>query len=365
MILKIFVETQLKNSVQGEASCSRSPSRISHQTRITLEHFTFHKVLGKGSYGKVFLAELKGSEAWFAVKALKKDKMLKKKNVEYPMVEKRVLALAWDNPFLTHLYSTFQTKEHLFFVMEYQNGGDLKFHLKLRGRFDLKRATFYAAEIVCGLQFLHGKGIIHRDLKLGNVMLDGEGHIKLADFGICKENISGRNLATSFCGTPQYMAPEIIRGNRYSFSVDWWSFGVLVYMMLIGKHPFTGDDKLEIYKSVCRGKPHLPSSITWNARNMLKRLFRRDPFHRLGVVGNIRRQLFFWTINWSALERREIEPPYKPNMKSPNDCRNVDRKYLRELPLMSQCEKGVGDSMDQNAFAGFSFINQSMEHLQK
>ncbi|XP_076872215.1 protein kinase C delta type-like, partial [Brachyhypopomus gauderio] len=364
-ILKIFVETDLKISPQGEASSSRPLSRISHQTRITLEHFTFHKVLGMGGFGKVFLAELKGSEAWFAVKALKKDKVLKKKNVEYPMVEKRVLALAWDNPFLTHLYSTFQTKEHLFFVMEYVNGGDLYFHLKLQRRFDLDRATFYAAEIVCGLQFLHGKGIIYRDLKLKNVLLNGDGHIKLADFGLCKENVFGDNLATSCCGTTYYMAPEIILDKRYSFSVDWWSFGVLVYGMLIGKHPFTGDDKLKVYESILRGKPHLPLSITWNARNMLKRLFKRDPSHRLGVVDNIRGQPFFKNVNWSALERREIEPPYKPKVKSPNDCRNVDRKYLRELPLLSQCEKGVGDSMDQNAFAGFSFINQSMEHLQK
>ncbi|XP_076840684.1 protein kinase C delta type-like isoform X1 [Brachyhypopomus gauderio] len=346
-----------------EGSSSRPPSRTSHQTRMTAEHFTFHKVLGQGGYGKVFLAELKCSGDWFAVKSLKKDKVLKDDDVEDTMVEKRVLALAWDNPFLTHLYSTFQTKEHLFFVMEYLNGGDLNFHIEEKGRFDLYRATFYAAEIVCGLQFLHGKSIIHRDLKSDNVMLDRDGHIKIADFGLCKENVFGDNLATTICGTPQYMAPEIILGEEYSFSVDWWSFGVLVYEMLIGDLPFDGDDEYELYESILNDTPHFPHWITVDTRDMLKRLFERDPSRRLGVVGNIRGQSFFKSVDWSALERRKLEPPYKPKVTSPNDCSNFDQEILSEEPHLSQCEEGTVDAMDQSAFAGFSFMNQSMEHL--
>ncbi|XP_076874560.1 protein kinase C delta type-like [Brachyhypopomus gauderio] len=346
-----------------EGSSPRPPSRISHQTRITAEHFTFLNVLGKGAYGKVFLAELKGSEACFAVKALRKDVVLKNDNVEYTMVEKRVLTLAWDCPFLTHLYSTFQTKEHLFFVMEYLNGGDLMFHLMEKGCFDLARATFYAAEIVCGLQFLHGKGIIYRDLKLDNVLLDGDGHIKIADFGMCKENVFGNDLATTFCGTLSYIAPEILLEKRYSFSVDWWSFGVLLYGMLLGHPPFGGEDEGELLECIRSGPVYFPRSITVPAKNMLKQLLEQDPSHRLGVEGNIRSQSFFKTINWSALERREIEPPYKPKVTSPNDCRNFDQEMLDQKPLLSQCEKGLGDSMDQSVFAGFSFIDQRMEHL--
>uniref|UniRef100_A0A7N8X6V6 Protein kinase C n=1 Tax=Mastacembelus armatus TaxID=205130 RepID=A0A7N8X6V6_9TELE len=342
---------------------NQSGSRITHLTKINVDNFIFHKVLGKGSFGKVLLAELKGCGEYFAVKALKKDVVLMDDDVECTMVEKRVLALAWENPFLTHLYSTFQTKEHLFFVMEYLNGGDLMFHIQDKGRFELYRAMFYSAEIVCGLQFLHSKGIIYRDLKLDNVMLDHEGHIKIADFGMCKENVFGENRATTFCGTPDYIAPEILLGQKYSFSVDWWSFGVLLYEMLVGQSPFHGDDEDELFESIRMDTPHYPRWINKEAKDLLERLFERDPSRRLGVVGNIRLHPFFKTITWQALENREVEPPFKPKVKAPNDCSNFDREFLSEKPRLSYSDKNFIDSMDQSAFAGFSFINPKMEHL--
>uniref|UniRef100_A0A6Q2YWF0 Protein kinase C n=1 Tax=Esox lucius TaxID=8010 RepID=A0A6Q2YWF0_ESOLU len=326
-------------------------------------NFVFHKVLGKGSFGKVLLAELKGQGEWFAIKALKKDVVLMDDDVECTMVEKRVLALAWDNPFLTHLYSTFQSKEHLFFVMEYLNGGDLMFHIQEKGRFDLYRAMFYSAEIICGLQFLHSKGIIYRDLKLDNVMLDHSGHVKIADFGMCKENVFGENRATTFCGTPDYIAPEILLGQMYSFSVDWWSFGVLLYEMLIGQSPFHGDDEDELFESIRMDTPHYPRWITKEAKDLMERLFERDSTRRLGVVGNIRSHPFFKTISWPALERREVDPPFRPKVKAPNDCSNFDREFLSEKPRLSHGDKNFMDSMDQSAFAGFSFINPDMELL--
>uniref|UniRef100_A0A669CYK7 Protein kinase C n=1 Tax=Oreochromis niloticus TaxID=8128 RepID=A0A669CYK7_ORENI len=311
----------------------------------------------------VLLAELKGRGEYFAVKALKKDVVLMDDDVECTMVEKRVLALAWENPFLTHLYSTFQTKEHLFFVMEYLNGGDLMFHIQEKGRFELYRATFYSAEIICGLQFLHSKGIIYRDLKLDNVMLDCDGHIKIADFGMCKENVFGDNRATTFCGTPDYIAPEILLGQKYSFSVDWWSFGVLLYEMLIGQSPFHGDDEDELFESIRMDTPHYPRWISKESKDLLERLFERDPTRRIGIVGNIRLHPFFKSINWQALEMREVEPPFKPKVKAPNDCSNFDREFLSEKARLSYSDKNFIDSMDQSAFAGFSFMNPKMEHL--
>ncbi|KAM5231101.1 protein kinase C delta type isoform 6-T10 [Hipposideros larvatus] len=332
-------------------------------TRCNIENFIFHKVLGKGSFGKVLLAELKGKKEFFAVKALKKDVVLIDDDVECTMVEKRVLALAWENPFLTHLFSTFQTKDHLFFVMEFLNGGDLMYHIQDKGRFELYRATFYAAEIVCGLQFLHSKGIIYRDLKLDNVMLDRDGHIKIADFGMCKENIVGEKQASTFCGTPDYIAPEILQGQKYSFSVDWWSFGVLLYEMLIGQSPFHGDDEDELFESIRVDTPHYPRWITKESKDILEKLLERDPTKRLGVTGNIKIHPFFKTINWTLLEKRQVEPPFKPKVKSPGDYSNFDQEFLNEKARLSYSDKNLIDSMDQTAFAGFSFMNPKFERL--
>ncbi|KAM9182558.1 protein kinase C delta type isoform 1-T2 [Mergus octosetaceus] len=346
-----------------EGSTAKTASRIASRRKFNIDSFVFHKVLGKGSFGKVLLAELKGKNEFFAIKALKKDVVLIDDDVECTMVEKRVLALAWENPFLTHLYCTFQTKDHLFFVMEFLNGGDLMFHIQDKGRFDLYRATFYGAEIVCGLQFLHSKGIIYRDLKLDNVMLDKEGHIKIADFGMCKENVVGENKASTFCGTPDYIAPEILQGLRYTFSVDWWSFGVLLYEMLIGQSPFHGDDEDELFESIRVDTPHYPRWITKESKDILEKLFERDPTRRLGITGNIRDHPFFKTINWAALEKREVDPPFKPKVKSASDYNNFDREFLNEKPRLSYSDKNLIESMDQSAFDGFSFINPKFEQI--
>ncbi|KAJ8788056.1 hypothetical protein J1605_022617 [Eschrichtius robustus] len=332
-------------------------------TKCSIENFTFLKVLGKGSFGKVLLAELKGKKEFFAIKALKKDVVLIDDDVECTMVEKRVLALSGENPFLTHLFCTFQTKDHLFFVMEFLNGGDLMYHIQDKGRFELYRATFYAAEIVCGLQFLHQKGIIYRDLKLDNVMLDRDGHIKIADFGMCKENMFGDKQASTFCGTPDYIAPEILQGLKYSFSVDWWSFGVLLYEMLIGQSPFHGDDEDELFESIRVDSPYYPRWITRESKDILEKLLERDTTRRLGVTGNIKIHPFFKPINWALLEKRAVEPPFKPRVRSPGDYSNFDQEFLNEKPRLSYSDKDLIDSMDQTAFAGFSFVNPKFEGL--
>ncbi|KAK6482557.1 protein kinase C theta type-like [Huso huso] len=331
--------------------------------KYTIDDFTLHKMLGKGSFGKVFLAELKSKNQFFAVKALKKDVVLMDDDVECTMVEKRVLSLAWEHPFLTHLHCTFQTKENLFFVMEYLNGGDLMFHIQNCHKFEIPRARFYAAEIVCGLQFLHSKGIVYRDLKLDNVLLDKDGHIKIADFGMCKENMYEEARTCTFCGTPDYIAPEILLGQKYGSSVDWWSFGVLLYEMLIGQSPFHGNDEEELFQSIRTDDPFYPRWLPKDAREILIKLFVREPEQRLGVKGSIRQHAFFREINWQALENREIEPLFKPRVRSPDDCSNFDTEFLNEKPKLSCADRTLINSVDQTMFSNFSFVNPKMDRL--
>uniref|UniRef100_A0AAX7UAX9 Protein kinase C n=1 Tax=Astatotilapia calliptera TaxID=8154 RepID=A0AAX7UAX9_ASTCA len=370
------IETDYQGvSWEGPGDVSRSVSEVlpeeplyavprkDHQPKFTIDDFTLHKMLGKGSFGKVFLAELKRSGEFFAVKALKKDVVLMDDDVECTMVERRVLSLAWENPFLTHLYCTFQTKENLFFVMEYLNGGDLMFHIQNCHKFDLHRATFYAAEIICGLQFLHSKGIIYRDLKLDNVLLDLDGHIKIADFGMCKENMQDDVRTSTFCGTPDYIAPEILLGQKYNSSVDWWSFGVLLYEMLIGQSPFHGRDEEELFQSIRTDTPIYPNWLSKAAKDILIKLFVREPEERLGTKGNIRHHSFFSSTDWNALEQRQVPAPFTPTITSPSDCSNFDKEFINEKPRLSCADRTLINSVDQTMFRNFSFVNPGMVRI--
>ncbi|XP_051911868.1 protein kinase C theta type [Hippocampus zosterae] len=332
------------------------------QPKFSIDDFVLHKMLGKGSFGKVFLAQLKRSGGFYAIKALKKDVVLMDDDVECTMVERRVLSLAWENPFLTHLHCSFQTKENLFFVMEYLNGGDLMFHIQKCHKFDLRRSTFYAAEIVCGLQFLHSRGIIYRDLKLDNVLLDSEGHIKIADFGMCKEKMSEEARTSTFCGTPDYIAPEILLGQKYNSSVDWWSFGVLLYEMLTGQSPFHGRDEEELFQSIRTDAPAYPRWLSADAKDILIKLFVREPDERLGVKGNVRLHAFFGATDWRAVECRKVAPPFRPALTSPDDCSNFDKEFIDEKPRLSCADRALMNSVDQSMFRNFSVVNPGMAH---
>nr|CAI5857550.1 unnamed protein product [Callosobruchus analis] len=331
---------------------------------IGLSDFHFVKVLGKGSFGKVMLAEKRNSDEVYAVKVLKKDVIIQDDDVDCTMTEKRILALAANHPFLTALHSCFQTRDRLFFVMEYVNGGDLMFQIQRAKKFDEPRARFYAAEVTLALQFLHRHGVIYRDLKLDNILLDVDGHCKLADFGMCKEGILEGVTTSTFCGTPDYIAPEILQELEYGASVDWWALGVLMYEMMAGQPPFEADNEDDLFESILHDDVLYPVWLSKEAVSILKGFMTKNPSKRLGCVtahggeAAIQTHPFFKDMDWTALEQRRVKPPFRPRIKSRKDVTNFDAEFTREEPVLTPVSNEVLQSINQDEFQGFSIVNR-------
>ncbi|KAI0533018.1 serine/threonine-protein kinase gad8 [Xylaria digitata] len=326
--------------------------------RLNISDFELLKVIGKGSFGKVMQVRKKDTHRIYALKTIRKAKIISRSEVAHTLAERSVLAQI-NNPFIVPLKFAFQSPEKLYFVLAFVNGGELFYHLSKEGRFDINRSRFYTAELLCALECLHGFNVIYRDLKPENILLDYQGHIALCDFGLCKLEMRDEDHTNTFCGTPEYLAPELLLGQGYNKTVDWWTLGVLLYEMLTGLPPFYDENTNEMYRKISSEPLHFPSSdvVPPAAKDLLTKLLNRDPTQRLGANGSveIKSHPFFHAIDWRKLLQRKYEPSFKPNVASALDTTNFDPEFTSEAPQDSYVDDPVIPPSMQHEFIGFSY----------
>uniref|UniRef100_A0A7N6B5B8 non-specific serine/threonine protein kinase n=1 Tax=Anabas testudineus TaxID=64144 RepID=A0A7N6B5B8_ANATE len=336
--------SQIENVNEEEMDTS-----ISHYKRKTMNDFDYLKLLGKGTFGKVILVREKASGTYYAMKILKKEVIIAKDEVAHTLTESRVLKNT-RHPFLTSLKYSFQTKDRLCFVMEYVNGGELFFHLSRERVFSEDRTRFYGAEIVSALDYLHSAKIVYRDLKLENLMLDKDGHIKITDFGLCKEGITDTATMKTFCGTPEYLAPEVLEDNDYGRAVDWWGLGVVTYEMMCGRLPFYNQDHEKLFELILMEEIKFPRTLSADAKSLLSGLLIKDPNKRLGGgpddAKEIMRHSFFGTVDWQDVYDKKLVPPFQPQVSSETDTRYFDEEFTAQTITITPPEKYDEDGMD-------------------
>ena len=322
-------------------------ARAGGKKRVGLKDFERIRVLGKGAFGKVILAREKKTGEVYAMKILKKTHVVNKRQVEHTMSERYVLGRT-KHPFIVGMHYAFQTNEKLIFVLDYCAGGDLYYHISRAGHLPLDRARFYTAELVEALAHLHSRGVVYRDLKPENVMMDMDGHVKLVDFGLSKQGITNPvSGAHSYCGTPEYLAPEVMTEQAfrsYGTAIDWWSLGALLYEMLTGLPPWYNRDRKKMFAGIRAGELRFPETMPADAQSLLRALLCRNPRQRLGAtqdgVDQIRQHPFFKNIDWKALVKRQIHAPWKPQAETSQDAEKMSLIYFDKvftrLPINSE-----------------------------
>eukprot|EP00079_Xenopus_tropicalis_P036594 XP_017950365.1 PREDICTED: protein kinase C delta type-like [Xenopus tropicalis] len=298
-----------ENSATSERGSELKRPRVEEELPlpVAISNCTIHAELGSGTYGRVWLVSLQDRIQHMAIKVIKKSNT----NTSNIITEARVLKTAAGCPYICSAYGSFQTQGHVLHAMEYVSGGTLWSVIKNSVRLENDLVRFYAAELVCGLQFLHSNGIIHRDLKPSNVLVTNEGHIKIADFGLAAEGIFGNKKIRGRKGTPAFMAPEMLKKEKYNTGIDWWSLGITIYKMASGTLPFK-EGKAECRPSILLAEPCFPEWFSAELQDLLQRLLKKDPKERLGLNGNIREHPFFNTIDWAQLESQNVQPPSQP-----------------------------------------------------
>ncbi|KAJ5140368.1 hypothetical protein N7448_003776 [Penicillium atrosanguineum] len=338
---------------------------MTDRRQVGSNDFAILKLIGKGTFGQVYQVMKKDTERIYAMKVLSKKVIIQKKEVAHTLGERNILVRTamTASPFIVGLKFSFQTPTDLIFVTDYMSGGELFWHLQREGRFQEARAKFYIAELILALQHLHDHDIVYRDLKPENILLDANGHIALCDFGLSKANLTQNDTTNTFCGTTEYLAPEVLLDEQgYTKMVDFWSLGVLVFEMCCGWSPFYAEDTQQMYKNIAFGKVRFPrDALSTEGRNFVKGLLNRNPKHRLGANGDAKELMahpFFHDIDWDALCRKQVIPPFKPKLQSDTDTSNFDPEFTNALENnMSLNDRAA--ALANGLMPGFTFVNES------
>lgn len=351
---------------EGCESFALDGDSVNPMAKVGPQDFELLKVLGKGGYGKVFqVKKVTGTDAnkIYAMKVLKKATIVRnQKDTAHTKAERNILECV-KNPFIVDLAYAFQTGGKLYLILEYLSGGELFMQLEREGIFMEDTACFYLSEITLALEHLHNQGIIYRDLKPENILLNNQGHIKLTDFGLCKESIDETSVTHTFCGTIEYMAPEILTRTGHGKAVDWWSLGALMYDMLTGAPPFTAENRKKTIDKILKGKLNLPPYLTPDARDLLRRLLKKQATQRLGGGSDdaqpIKEHNFFRQLNWDDVIARRVEPPFRPQVTSEEDVSQFDTKFTEMTPLDSPDDSMLSESANR-VFLGFTYVAPSV-----
>ncbi|KAJ6255356.1 non-specific serine/threonine protein kinase [Anaeramoeba flamelloides] len=327
--------------------------------KVSFNDFEIITVLGRGTYGKVMLVKEKNSGKRLAMKTLHKSLVADNQQISQTMSERNVL-MRVNHPFMIGLKYSFQTLEKLYMVLDYAPGGEVFQHLKNAGRFAQSRACLYSAEIILGLEHLHKMDIIYRDLKPENLLLDEEGHIKITDFGLVKTDLNKKfgGKTNTFCGTPEYVAPEILKEEEYNFTVDWWSFGILLFEFLVGIPPFFSQDRQELYKKILYAELKLPFFLRDDAKDLITKLLNRDKENRFGANGaeEIKNHEFFEGVDWDKLYNKEYKPEFIPKIKEIDDITNFDDEFTNEEAVDSLPQESAVGKLTEKDFKGFTYL---------
>lgn len=357
-----FINTYCLSEIRNNNNSKNKISKEGKTPISSINDFEYLKVLGKGAHGKVLLVREKYSNILLAMKILKKQHVVESKQLEHTVSEKSILTKI-RHPFIVSLYKSFHTDDKIYFCMEFVKGGELFQHLRKLKQFTEDQTKFIVACLVLALGHLHDRGYIYRDLKPENILLDEEGYCKLTDFGFSK-SIGIDDLAKTFCGTPEYMPPEVILDKGCAYSGDWWSLGILTYEMIYGIPPFYNTNTQKMYKNTLL-KPLKFKKYTHcsqEAQDFLAGLLVKDPKKRLGSfadVNEIMSHPWFKNFDWIALENRNFLPPFKPLAQVDSWEENFDPDFMIMKPTDSVCitNKSIIEPFAET-FADFDYVNE-------